>query len=133
MTCAVKKPDLCCCHASQMKVVVRSGGVFVRKQGCSLMGCDYEGGETRLVSIPAECSHATLERELERAAGTGAPVQRFVSALQLLPARSLHRFLPCGLREEVHEHVLCDHPCWLMLLIGAAGWCCWLVLLVGLL
>lgn len=49
-----------------IKAVCSSGGVFVRGTGASVGGWDYEGGETRLVSIPVGCTAEVLFNILER-------------------------------------------------------------------
>lgn len=49
-----------------IKAVCSSGGVFTRCTGGSAGGWDYEGGETRLVSIPVGCTAEVLFHILER-------------------------------------------------------------------
>lgn len=50
----------------QVKVICSHGGRFVRVAGG---GFEYEGGETRLVSVPNNCSFRVLVDSLERVAG----------------------------------------------------------------
>ena len=50
----------------QVKVICSSGGRFLRLPGG---GLEYEGGETRLVSVANFCSFRSLVDSLERVAG----------------------------------------------------------------
>ena len=54
----------------QVKVICSSGGHFMRTAGG---GFEYEGGETRLVSIANFCLQRTLVDSLERVLGAVAP------------------------------------------------------------
>jgi len=47
-----------CAHAAQVRVVCSSGGHFARQASGNL---EYEGGETRLVSVANFCSLADLQ------------------------------------------------------------------------
>lgn len=51
--------------AQQVRVVCSSGGHFARQASGNL---EYEGGETRLVSVANFCSLADLQEALERVA-----------------------------------------------------------------
>ena len=55
------------CITEQVKVICSHGGKFMRVPGG---GFEYEGGETRLVSVANFCSFRTLVDGLERVAGT---------------------------------------------------------------
>ena len=47
----------------QVKVICNSGGQFVRMEGGAI---EYQGGETRLVSVRSSCTFKELMASLER-------------------------------------------------------------------
>ena len=51
----------------QVKAVCSSGGHFVKLAGG---GFEYQGGETRLISVPNFCQYSHLLESLERLAGS---------------------------------------------------------------
>ncbi len=55
---SARGPQRACAHAAQVRVVCSSGGHFARQASGNL---EYEGGETRLVSVANFCSLADLQ------------------------------------------------------------------------
>ncbi len=53
----------------QVKAVCSSGGHFMKLTGGSF---EYQGGETRLISVPNFCRYQDLLESLERLAGSAA-------------------------------------------------------------
>ena len=58
---------LLCAMPLQVKVIISAGGRFVKTKD----GTEYQGGETRLMQLTQQATHADVLEALDRCAGPG--------------------------------------------------------------